>query len=114
MALADVTKIPGREGPEPDGRGFRTVRLIDMPASYTTGGESLTTAQLGFSKAPDWVEIDPKGGYVFEYDKTNQKVKAYRADYDAVADGALIEVAAAVNLSAVVDVVVRAYGTHAA
>lgn len=31
------------------------------------------------------------GGYISEYDYTNSKLKVYYADYDAGADGALIE-----------------------
>lgn len=113
MALS-VTKISGREHPEPDGAGFRTVRKVDFDSSYPTGGEAITDAQLGFSKAPDWVEIEPKSGYVFEYDGTNDKIKVFMADYDAVADGALIEANNTRDLSAVTGVIVKAYGRHAA
>lgn len=113
MALS-VTRFIDPPGPISFGSMWMQVRKIAFDASYDTGGELLTKEQLGFSKAPDWVEIVAKGGYLFEYDAATEKVKVYRFDYDAVADGAAIEVTAAVNLSAVTDVLVKAYGRWAA
>lgn len=67
-------------------------------SSYPTGGEAcdpgLGTVNIAIS--------DPSvSGYVFQYDYANRKLKAFYADYDAGADGPLIEVANGVNLSAV-------------
>lgn len=71
MALT-VSKIAGREAPEPDGIGFRTVRKVVPDTSWLAAGEALTHEQLGFSKAPDFVEVYAEvGGYVAAYDITN-------------------------------------------
>lgn len=125
MALT-VTKIAGREPAEVDGGGWRTVRKIAFDASYTTGGLAITDAQLGLSKAPDWVEIVPKAGYVFEYDGATKKIKVYvrgaitenvagaYTQNAVLAAAALAEVANAVDLSAVTAVIVKAFGRYAA
>jgi hypothetical protein len=72
---------------------------IAFDSSYPTGGESIT---FGFT--PAVVIVESKAGYVFSYDYTNEKVLAYLADYDAAADGVLIQVGNATNLSALTDV----------
>ena len=48
---------------------------IAFDASYPTGGESLTPGDLGLSVATH-VSVAGNSGYVFEYDYTNEKVKA--------------------------------------
>lgn len=74
--------------------------------SYATGGVSVTAGLFGLSRIEDLI-IDPAGGYTFEFDKTNSKIKAYRSgshthdlhlnDAD-VADGATTRVNAGTNL----------------
>lgn len=49
---------------------------IAFDASYPTGGESLTAADLGL-RVIDFISIQPQSGFVFEYDYTNNKVLAY-------------------------------------
>lgn len=112
MALT-LTKITDMPGPVPFGDRWITVRKVAFDSSYPTGGESLTTSELGFSKAPDWVEIEPKNGYVFEYDATNQKIKAFQGDNANAAAAPLVEVANTTNLAAVTDVIVKAFGRFA-
>jgi hypothetical protein len=82
---------------------------IAFDSSYPTGGESLTPANMALSRVQS-VSILPKSGYVFEYDYTNSKVLAYYADYDAVADGALIQVPDTTNLSTLTGVRFNAIG----
>jgi len=91
--------------------GNKRVRTVDIAfdSSYPTGGESLTASDLGLSVV-DLVIPSPKSGYVFEYDYTNSKIKAYYADYDATSDGALIEVANTTDLSGVTGVRLLAMG----
>jgi len=48
---------------------------IAFDASYPTGGESLTPADLGM-RTIDILLSAPAGGLMFEYDHTNQKLKA--------------------------------------
>jgi hypothetical protein len=82
-------------------QGARLVKTFDITgdSSYPTNGEDLTRAQLGFVVIES-ADFSPAGGYTFDYDRTNQKVKAYWVD--TTTDGApQAEVANATNLSAV-------------
>lgn len=83
---------------------------VDFDNSYPTGGEALSKADLNVDLELDFVLAISNSGYSFEYDETNEKLLAYWADYDAVADGALIEVADTTNLSAVTNVLVVTVG----
>lgn len=76
--------------------GKLQVGTLAFDDSYPTGGEPV---DFGFT--PTIVLLQPASGYVFEYDADNGQVLAYYADYDATADGALIQVANATDLSAV-------------
>lgn len=81
--------------------GARMKKTFDVTgdSSYPTGGEDLTRATLGFVNIEN-VTATNAGGYVFEYDRANQKLKAYWVD-TTVDGAALAEVAAATNLSSV-------------
>ena len=57
-----------------------------------------------------FVQFEIKSGYVFEYDYANKLALAYWADYDAGADGALIQVANTTDLSGVTGVRFIAWG----
>jgi hypothetical protein len=74
------------------------IGTFTFDSSYATNGEAcdpgLGTINLAISDSS-------VSGYTFQYDYSNKKLKAFYADYDAGADGALIEVANAVDLSAV-------------
>lgn len=60
----------------PIGDRWLTIREVDFDNSYPTGGEPLTYKQLGCAVAPDIVIALDRLGFSFEYDKTNQKLKA--------------------------------------
>jgi len=47
---------------------------VDFDSSYPTGGEELKPATLGLRRF-DFVDVPSKGGYVFEFDYTNNKIK---------------------------------------
>lgn len=81
---------------------------IDLDSSYPTGGEALDLS--GDFNDLLLVQIEPMAGYIFVYDYDNKKVIAYYADYDAGADGALIEVADTTDLSALTGIRVLARG----
>lgn len=49
---------------------------IDFDSSYPAGGEDLTLATMGL-KSVDFVQIENNSGYIFEYDRTNEKLKAF-------------------------------------
>lgn len=97
-----ATKLPGI-----------TVRSyeIDFDSSYPTGGEAWDlSADFSVIKGA----IFEGRTRVFELTSKNapasSKVKAYFFDYDAVADGAAIEVADTTDLSAVTKVGVLVWG----
>ena len=77
---------------------------VTMSNSYATGGDSLNLkTALNIDKILS-VELSVQHGsaqYILKYDATNGKVKAFYYDYNAVASGAAIEVAATTDLSAV-------------
>lgn len=52
---------------------------VTFDSSYATGGESLVSTDFGFSNAltPRLVVTTPASGLMFEYDYTNQKLKAH-------------------------------------
>ena len=54
----------------------RVIADIAFDSSYPTNGESLTPADLGMY-AIDFLNASPKLGYMFEYDYTNKKLKAF-------------------------------------
>ena len=54
----------------------QTVATIDFDSIYPTGGESLTARDLALGVV-DNLQVFPKNGYMFEYDYTNSKLKAY-------------------------------------
>jgi len=93
-----------------DGKDYRCLGTLTFDASYPTGGEVFTKESMGFAHKITRLIIQPKSGYVLVPDLTNLKVLAYFADYDAVADGALTEVADTTDLSALTGVPFEAYG----
>ena len=95
---AAITGVPRKEyiGTQ---KAYR--RLITMSSSYATNGDTLELkTQLGVNRVLQ-VVFESDDGYILFYDRANGKVKAFYADYDAVADGPLIEVANADDLSGV-------------
>lgn len=98
LTLAKVNESPVRLG-----TGVMKVYTLAFDASYPTGGEAITLADIGY-KGLYVAIVLPRLGYVFDYDYTNNKVLAYYSDYDAGADGALIEVPDTTNLSTVTGV----------
>ena len=71
-----------------------------MSNSYAAGGDTVNNKLIPLKRILK-IFLSPKSGYIPEYDLANNKVKVYYADYDAAADGALIEVAATTDLSSV-------------
>ena len=83
---------------------------VSFDDSYPTGGEALTAGDLGLTRV-SFALAEPASGYAFEYDHTNSKLLAYYADYDAGADGPLIQVPDTTDLNpAVAGVRLIAFG----
>lgn len=95
--------------------GGRALKFVTgtfaFDSSYPTGGESITDIANQFTELLG-ILVNPRLGYVFSVDYTAgaQKLLAYYSDYDAVADGALIQVPDTTNLSTVTGVHFVAYG----
>ena len=94
---------------DPGGKRLKIMYgTFDFDSSYPTGGEAMDLSNE--FKEVLWVLMTPNSGYVFQYDKAAKKILAYWYDYDATADGAAVEVTAATNMSAVVNVPFIAIG----
>lgn len=77
---------------------------ITLGSSYTTNGVVITNSQFELYHSLTDLRVDSTGGYIFQWDKTNAKVKAYRQKDPGNAGGAdipLPEVANGVDLSAI-------------
>ena len=93
-----------------DTNGQNTGYLLSIAfdASYPNpGGEAIDVAK---NTRIDQMLISPSGGYVFEWDAANQKIKAYYGDNNNAADGPLVEVPDTTNLSALTNVIALAFG----
>ena len=75
------------------------IGALTLTGTYVTNGEAMDISDY-FPSELQLVLVESKGGFVFEYDYTAKKVKAYYYDYDAVADGAAIEVANTADITA--------------
>lgn len=70
--------------------------------TYATNGVPITSSLFELPVRLDHLDVSPAAGIVFEWDKTNSKIKAFRQTDPAAAGGAdvaLVEVANAVNLA---------------
>lgn len=65
-----------RQRVENAGSEIKMEYTIGFDSSYDTGGEGLTASQVGLTLI-NRVNITSRAGYVFEYDYTTAKVKAY-------------------------------------
>lgn len=102
MATVTIKKAPFKS--------FAGIRLvsgyISFSSSYSTGGEAVDIPL----KEVHGMCIENKAGYMFEYDRANKKIKAYRFDYPNAAAGPAVEVAGATDLSALINVAFLAWG----
>lgn len=58
------------------GNGFGVVADVLLDDSYPTGGESIDAGKFGLQSL-DFVIPSPSGGYIFEYDHANKKLKGF-------------------------------------
>ena len=94
IAASDVTYTMQKESVMGDSRKMNKVKLVFGNATLTVGagGVPLTAGKLGCPTNIDSVKVIDQGtsGYVFSYNQASGKLTVRFADYDAVADGALI------------------------
>lgn len=84
-----------------------TLCTVTMDSSYDAGGESITgfPNSVGLARVVGCIVLGSGTGYFGQWNNTTNKMMAFYGDFDAVADGALIEATSA-NLSAVVFTVI--------
>jgi len=87
---------------------------LAFDSSYPTGGESLTAANIGL-RVIEHINVQPRSGFVFDYDYTNSLLLAYRTGAATVTAGAtpaaaLAEVSNTTDLSTLTGVRFRAVG----
>lgn len=76
-----------------------SVQDFRFSSSYTTGGEAFSRPVGTVEPGPNMVVLpQPRSGYVFDHDAATGKIKAYRQN---ATTGALVEVAAAIDLSVI-------------
>lgn len=66
----------------------------DATDTYPTGGVPLTKAKMGLPNVIEsltFVEASAGDGLIYKYDDSAATIRIYNADYDATADGALVE-----------------------
>jgi hypothetical protein len=99
LSLGSIA-APGAEPPV-----FLDLVSFAGDGAYPTGGTAAfqTTFRTKVKSAREILAVIPQdcGGYVPCYDKTNDKLKVYFANNDGGADGPLIEVTSAADLSAI-------------
>ena len=72
---------------------------ITLDASYPTGGEAITPADLSLNDI-HWLMAAPNGGLMFEFDHANSKLKAFYPTGGAAIPAALAAPAVAVPAGA--------------
>jgi hypothetical protein len=71
---------------------------INLDASYPTGGYPITLIQIGLSQIL-YADFQARAGYVFEWDYTNLKLKAFTSN--GASPAALLEVPNTTSLATV-------------
>ena len=94
LSIKSIKKLKG-------GNFYQQVSEITFDNSYPTGGESLTPRELGLNVI-DFMEIESVGGYMFQYDHANQKIKVFTPTTGGASASAAEEVANATDLHTLV------------
>jgi hypothetical protein len=82
------------------GSARTTYGSLALDSLYPSNGEPFTARQFGLTRLYQ-LAVYPSKGYVFEPDHTALKLKAFWGDWNAVADGPLVESPNNTDLSAV-------------
>jgi len=94
IAASDVTYTLLKARTEGDSTKVNIVQVAFGNGALTvgSGGVPLTNAKMGCPTTVNSVKVIDQGtsGYVFNYNKATGKLVVLFADYDAVADGALV------------------------
>jgi hypothetical protein len=95
-----VTLDSGQAGRGASGDKYVRRGVLNLGV-YATNGVAVTKAQFDLPVSLDHLDVGSGSGYVFEWDKTNGKIKAF-IDKTPAAATPLAEVANAVDITAVV------------
>lgn len=82
--------------PAPTKRVQATLVFGNGTLTYPTGGVPVSKGSLGFPSVIStlsFIDAASGNGFVYKYDLANAKIRIYQGDNDAVADGALVELA---------------------
>lgn len=95
IAASDVTYTVGNRFHQPS-MGYVnevTVAFGNGTLTYPAGGVPLTKARMGCPASLDFVLTDPgsANGFLYKFDKVNEKIRIYQGDNDNAGDAALIE-----------------------
>jgi len=74
-----------------------SLTAVTDDTTWPTGGEEFDATS--YVANPDMVHIESSGGYVFEYDRTNKKIKAWVGQDPADTGGAVVALQEATNLN---------------
>jgi hypothetical protein len=86
------------------GSAIRSTGTIVLSGSYTSGGDPLTLPKPGTMKAPYFVNVLGKAGYIYQYDFENAKLIVRTG---AAAQAALTELTAGAYIAALTGDVIR-------
>ena len=105
--MANTVALTEHSGKQPSAPSIALLTAVTFTGTYATGGEDFDAGALlqslgNYDKEPSILAVQPenKGGILLRWDRATKKLLAYYADYDAVADGALIEFANGADLAA--------------
>ena len=96
IAAANVTYTITRQRRNTDAlrRNLVTIAFGNGALTYPTGGVPLTAGKMGTPTEVQSLTFTDEAnadGFLYKWDKANNKVRIYQGDNDAVADGPLIE-----------------------
>lgn len=90
-----------------------SIAFGDGTDTYPSGGVPLTKAKLGLPtiiEALNFVEDNAGDGYIYKFDESAEKIRIYTADYDATADGPLIELSGGSSAVAATTLIIEVTG----
>ena len=64
--------------------GMQEIGTIAMDSAYPIGGEAITFPN--FKNNPKFVQLESEGGYSFEYDRTNNTIKAFTSGQSLIVE----------------------------
>ena len=116
IANTDVTYSVREQSYQPDMKKVKVVALTfgDGVLTYPAGGVPLLKGKLGLPveiQSLTFSDSANANGFLYKYDRANEKIRIYQGDNDNVADAPLIELIGGVATPAAATVEVQAMGS---